>query len=198
MSTLHPSYVDEEFEGIVGSHSGLYISIESQKRIDDLNERINRRLECDQPLPVLFDPRSVPTKYSQFPIIESRNKRGDSMDVVGNRIVQRPRSANYYDVNKTFAPLNRRGPTNYFLANVDTETVLQNRHVAYQKFADQGVYVPHSSSDLYKVEAVGRQEEQTHPALFVKQEYSTSGSKVASLVGREMFHNNTRTQLRGL
>lgn len=185
--SIYPSSVDSEFEGVPGSHSGLYISIASHQRVNELNDRISSRVECDQPLPVLFDPRAVPTKYSHFPIIDRRVKKS------GDKSQMLP-----YDVNKNFAPLGRRGPVNYFLANVDTETVLQNRHVAYQKFADQGVYVPHSSSDLYKVEAAGRQEEQTHTALFAQQQYATSGSRVASLVGRDMFHNNTRTQLRGL
>ncbi len=183
MSHLQPSPVD--FVGVEGAHSGLMVG--GHQRLDEINHRISSRVACDQPLPVQYDPRPVPTKYAQFPMIDRRAKPSVKVE---------PTPA--YDPNAAFAPLHRRGPVKYALANVDTETVLQNRHVTYQKFADQGVYVPNSNSDLYRVEAVGRQEEQTHPALFFQQEYATSGSHVASLVGRDLFHNNTRTQLRGL
>lgn len=185
---FQPSSVD--FDGsVAGSHSGLMVG--GFQRVDELNDRISSRIASDHVLPVQFDFRPVATKYSIFPMIDRRAKP----------TVPLPKSScpnGVYDVKTTFAPMQRRGPTQYGLDNVDTETVLQNRHVVYQRHADQGVYVPHSNSDLYRVEAVGRQEEQTHPALFLKDQYSTSGSNIASLVGRELFHNNTRTQLRGL
>ena len=190
-SHFQPSSVD--FDGTVaGSHSGLMVG--GFQRVDELNDRINSRMASDHVLPVQFDFRPVSTKYSIFPMIDRRAKP----------TVPLPRSAGpngpngLYDVKTSFAPMQRRGPVQYGLDHVDTETVLQNRHVAYQKYADQGVYVPDSRSDLYRVEAVGRQEAQTHPSLFSKDQYATSGSNIASLVGRELFHNNTRTQLRGL
>lgn len=182
---FQPSSVD--FDGTVaGSHSGLMVG--GFQRVDELNDRISSRVASDHVLPVQFDFRPVATKYSIFPMIDRRAKPTVPL--------HRPNGG--YAVNTTFAPMQRRGPVEYGLANVDTETVLQNRHVAYQKYADQGVYVPHSNSDLYHVEAVGRQEAQTHPALFLKDQYATSGSNISTLVGRELFHNNTRTQLRGL
>jgi hypothetical protein len=182
-SHLQPSPID--FVGVEGSHSGLMLG--GFGRVDELNDRIHQRVQSDHSLPVQYDPRAVPTKYSIFPIFDRRAKPES-----------KPPSKPTYDVQKVFAPIGRRGPVDYFLANVDTETVLQNRHVVYQKFADQSVYVPHSNSDLYRVEAVGRQEPQTHSSLFEQRTYATTGSHVAELVGRDMFHNSTRTQLRGL
>jgi hypothetical protein len=76
---------------------------------------------------------------------------------------------------------------------------LQNRHVSLQHGADQGVYVPSSSSDLYGFSAVGRQEDMGDRSLiFNRHALNTKVSEVANQVGKDTFHNNTRTQLRGI
>jgi hypothetical protein len=183
ISHFQPSPID--FVGVEGAHSGLMVG--GFGRVDELNDRIHQRVQSDQVLPMQLDPRAVPTKYSIFPMIDRRTKP-----------TEKRAAKPAYHVEQVFAPIGRKGPTEYFLANVDTETVLQNRHVVYQKFADQSVYVPNSNSDLYRVEAVGRQEAQTHSSLFEQRSYATTGSQVAGLVGRDLFHNSTRTQLRGL
>jgi hypothetical protein len=98
-----------------------------------------------------------------------------------------------------FSPATRNGPTDAYLANIDVETVLQNRHVALQHGADQGVYVPSSKSDMYGFSAAGRQEDMGERSLiFDKQSFATKVPEVANKIGRDVFQNNTRTQLRGL
>ena len=42
------------------------------ERVDELNARILGRFESDQPLQPNFSVRPVSTKYSHFPIIETR------------------------------------------------------------------------------------------------------------------------------
>jgi hypothetical protein len=153
-----------------------------------LNDRIAERQFPDRALQPNFDFRPVPTKYSHFPIIDRRTKP----DVL-------IRKEERYNTEKHFSPATSNGPVNTYLANIDLETVLQNRHVSLQHGADQGVYVPSSKSDLYGFSAVGRHEDMGERSMiFNKHDLNTKVSDIARQVGQERFHNNTRTQLRGL
>ena len=55
-----------------GVIDGLYRC--SDKRVEDLNTRIYRRNVPSGKLQPLFDPRSVPTRYTTMPIIDSKTK----------------------------------------------------------------------------------------------------------------------------
>jgi hypothetical protein len=104
-----------------------------------------------------------------------------------------------YNTATNFSPATSNGPVASYLANIDLETVLQNRHITLQHGADQSVYVPSSKSDLFGFSAVGRQEEMGERSMiFDKHSLATKVSEVARQVGQDRFHNNTRTQLRGL
>ncbi len=178
---------DYNHRGVPDSHFGLLSG--HHARTDELNDRVYSRNFSDQPLPPNFDPRPTPTKYSRFPMIERRSK-----DVQVPLEVGTP-----YQPSTNFADITGKAPVGFYLANIDTETILQNRHVAYQRHADQGVYVPDSSSDLYGFAAVGRREDLSeHDGLFKRHTLQTTGSKIAHMTGQHLFHNNTRTQLRGL
>ena len=56
---------------------------------------------------------------------------------------------NDYNPQKVFYPGDCKPPFFSILRNVDTETGLRNQFMALQK-ADQAVYVPQSTSDLYQ------------------------------------------------
>jgi hypothetical protein len=171
---------------VTGAVSGLLQG--QHARLDELDARLAERHFPDRPLQPNFDFRPVPTKYSYMPIIDRRAKPQEPI-------------ARYetYNPATNFSPATRNGPAGAYLANIDLETVLQNRHVTLQHGADQGVYVPHSSSDLYGFSAVGRQEDMGERAMiFDKYGLATKGSEIANRVGKDTFHNNTRTQLRGL
>jgi hypothetical protein len=130
----------------------------------------------------------VATKYAYLPVIDRRAR--PEVPIVNQGI---------YNTATDFSPATSNGPVASYLANIDLETVLQNRHVALQHGADQGVYVPSSNSDLYGFSAVGRQEDMGERAIiFDKHSLATRGSDIARQVGQDRFHNNTRTQLRGL
>ena len=47
----------------------------------------------------------------------------------------------------------------------EIETALRNQYFALQHGADQSIYVPSSTSDLYNFTAVGRQETQPYPGI---------------------------------
>ena len=55
---------------ILGVPVGVYYG--QNERVDELNNRMESRQFPDSPLQPNFDPRSVPTKYSKFPIINRR------------------------------------------------------------------------------------------------------------------------------
>jgi len=171
---------------IFGAVHGLWQG--QHERLDELDARLAERQFPDRPLQPNFDFRPVPTKYSYMPVIDRRAK--PQVPIVK------------YDLHNTatnFSPATRNGPVGSYLANIDLETVLQNRHVSLQHGADQGVYVPHSSSDLYGFSAVGRQEDMGERSMiFDKYSLNTKVSDVARQVGNDTFHNNTRTQLRGI
>jgi hypothetical protein len=109
-----------------------------------------------------------------------------------------------HSVSNNFNPATRNGPPDYYLNNVDVETMLRNQHVSLQKGANQGVYVPSSSSDLYNVNVmnVSGHAVNTHPHkhLFNTFQYSNNREqKVNNLkIGKDLFNNNTRTQLRNI
>lgn len=175
-----------ETDTILGATKGLWEG--QHARVDELNTRLADRHFPDQPLQPNFEARPVSTKYAHFPVIDRR-----ATPIVP--IQRAPR----YDTHTTFSPATRNGPVATYLANVDVETVLQNRHVALQNGADQGVYVPSSKSDLYGFSAVGRQEPlDERELLFQKHRLATKVSDVSMKIGQDRFNNNTRVQLRGL
>ena len=175
-----------EPQKIEGAAYGLWDG--QHGRVEELNQRLSARQFPDQPMQANFGFRPIPTKYALFPIIDRRAS-------VTVPIQRAPK----YDTSLHFSPATTKGPVATYLANVDLETVLQNRHVVLQHGAEQGVYVPSSNSDLYGFSAVGRVESLDERAmLFEKRALSTKVNDVAMMIGQDRFHNNTRTQLRGL
>jgi hypothetical protein len=174
---------------ILGVPQGVYYG--QNERVDELNTRINTRHFPDSPLEPNFDPRSIPTKYSKFPIINRRKPTHEP-------------TVPYLDYNQrvNFNPGTHRAPPSGFLNNIDTETILRNQTFALQKGAEQGIYVPSSKSDLYHVIVPkgSIDEPQPHPDLFYRQQFDQTlhPNVHGTNIGRDRFFNHTRTQLRGL
>jgi hypothetical protein len=161
------------------------ISYGQNERVDELNTRISERIHTDVPLQPNFDPRPIPTKYAHFPII---NRRADASVPVPQYGV--------YDTS-SFSAMNRRGPVEGYLKNVDLESDLRNQYYALQRGAPQREYVPASNSDLYRVEVpLTRMEPQTHPDLFRQFAFEPVTRNQSDSIGRSQFFNHTRTQLR--
>jgi hypothetical protein len=76
--------------------------------------------------------------------------------------------------------------------------MLQNRHVPLKN--ENKMYVPSTYSNMYgEFGAVGRQESlQDRQLLFTKRPLHTELPEIVNRIGQDRFHNNTRTQLRGL
>ena len=158
-----------------------------QDRVDELNRRIQSRQFPDNALRPNFDPRPVPTKYAVFPIIDRRTP------------ASLPIETNYLD-DYGFSPATQNGPAKTYLQNIDVETVLRNQTVALQRGAAQGVFVPSSNSDLYRVSLPRPSVEvsQPFPNLFNSSSFSNPASNVVSNqpIGKSTFFNHTRVQLR--
>lgn len=158
------------------------------ERVDELNDRINVRNVPGTPLKPNYDPRPVPTKYAQFPMI---NRRAPAYEPVINFLD--------HNVSVNFNPGNNRAPPAGYSNQVDTENVLRNQFFANQNGAGQHVYIPSSNSDLYKTTVISRPAEQPHPLLFQQEQFSKMlhPNVLNSAIGRSDFYNHTRTQLRG-
>ena len=158
--------------------------------VEDLNDRIFDRNHSDHALPPNIDSRPVQTKYALFPMLDKRMP------------ATVPIESNYdYSLETNFTPpIMTNGPVSGYINNVNTESTLRNQFFALQKGADQSVYIPSSNSDLYKVTVVSRPEEQPYPLLFENgiQIDKTLHPNVRNNpdIGKDLFHNNTRTQLR--
>ena len=177
--------INQSSNSIYGVAQG--VSYGQNERVDELNTRIAERQIADQPLKPQFDIRAVSTKYALFPIVDRRTQA-------------KVPHKEYLDhsVETNFCPNISRGPAIEFSRNVDTESALRSQFFALQHGAYQGVYVPSSGSDLYKVGVYGRQCEQPHNfSQFTFDQAAHPNVSNAQHVGKDTFWNNTRTQLRG-
>jgi len=157
------------------------------ERVDELNDRIASRYFSDKPLQPNYNPRPIPTKYSLFPMVNRRKE-------VKEMLVTYP-EYNGYD---NFNPGTAKAPPSGFINNIDTETILRNQAFSLQR-ADQNVYVPSSHSDLYKVEVISHPSEQPYPLLFNKFSFDQyKHPNTNNNIGKDVFSNHTRTQLRGI
>jgi len=159
-------------------------------RVEELNNRITDRTFPDVDFRPNFSPRPVMTKYSLLPIIDQRQTATVKID---------PYLDYYPEV--MFNPGNARGPVSGYLNRVDLETDLRNQTrplVPVDVVGNQ--YIPSLSSDLYSVTVSSSKPViQTHPGLFDKFDYQSSTTNLeGTMVGNDLFNNNTRIQIRGL
>ena len=176
---------NEVYKNINGIPSGAYIG--QFERTTELDNRILERNFPSAPLEPNYDPRPISTKYSLMPALAGRKPNAEP-------------KMNYekYNVHNTFNPCNDGAPVNGFLNNVEHETYLRNQYFALQK-GDKQNYVPKSSSELYNDYVFEKEGgEQPHPELFKKNNFINNRAGHSGLdgIGRDIFHNNTRTQLR--
>ena len=110
-----------------------------------------------------------------------------------------PIEPNYdYSLHKSFTPpVEQIAPVSGFINNVGIESDLRNQNYALHKGNDQSVYVPSSDSDMYKVYIPSKPSEQPHPGLFDRYELCQKTHPIVNdNIGKDRFHNNTRTQLK--
>ncbi len=156
-----------EFKPIYGLPVGLMRG--QHDRVDELNNRILDRAFDNKPVKPVFNPRATSTKYTLFPILDRRPKIHLEHDPVGQ--------------------------------NVETETDLYGRTERIGVYDSGSKYLPSLDSDMYKV-TVGKPTDQP-PAeralLFTRPIFNNSvhPNIASSQIGKNVFNNHTRTQLRG-
>ena len=164
-----------------GVVNGVYFC--NNDRDAELNRRLMERNIPSAPLQPQFSHRPVSTKYSLLPILDRRAPTKVPLDKCAN-----------FTVDTVFNPGNTQSPWQGFSTKVDTESCLRNQFFALQK-CEQSNWVPSSNSDLYKVEAVGRQEQQRFPLLFKEEKFSPFNTNTCNL-GKDLFNNSVRVQLK--
>jgi hypothetical protein len=160
-----------------GVPEGVYYG--QNERVDEVNDRISSRQFSDQPLQPSFDMRPMPTKYSLFPVINRRKEVKEQLH-------------NYPDYNckSNFNPATTAPPCGFF-NHIDIETNLRNQQI------NKPVFVPELNGDLYKVKVVSRHSVQPHSLLFTPLDlYNPNPNMINKNIGKDLFSNHTRTQLR--
>lgn len=160
-------------------------------RLQEINDRTLSRFVPDAALPPNFDPRPAMTKYTIFPMLDNRMP------------AHVPIEANYGSSNVFSPPVMQCGQVAGYQRSVDVEADLRGQLYANNNNCnDATVYVPDSTSDMYRVAPVGGQGTGTntlHPMLFQQFQWENAvhPNLVNSNVGSAILFNSTRTQLRG-
>lgn len=188
------SIISEVDEPIINSSYPEYLYYGQFERTDDIDKRIyERTLSTDIQLRPNFDPRPLNTRHAIFPMEDPPEKKRAFVPI---------RKYLEYDTTNTFSPIQSKGPVEGYLRNINTESSLRNQFFGLQHGAIQSSYIPSSTSDLYNVQVpyVLNGVEQPFPLLFEKNKYHTSGNEKIhnSSIGKEIFNNATKQQLRGL
>jgi len=153
---------------------------------DEINDRMSMRIVPDTGLQPNFDPRPVSTKYSLFPIIDRRTEA---------TVMKEYHDA--YTPSSNFNP-GDSAPVNGFLDNVSIESELRGNSYKLTGGDLGHKFIPSTSGPLYN-NMVGNPldiADSTHHLLFKKEEYVQSVSNLHPSIGKDIFHNNTRVQLR--
>jgi len=171
-----------------GVHTGVQYG--QHDRVDELNDRIQKRYFSDKPLAPNFSSHPIMTKYSRFQIADRRAPYEEQI-----------KKLEPHTLESNFSPATHRGPPFTMLTNIDMESALRNQTVAYQRTPLQSVWVPDSSSELYNVRVPSTPGHNPHPSLFYHQQIQSTPREesVQSMnIGKDLFNNSTRTQLRSL
>ena len=171
-------------------------------RVEELNRRMSDRFFPSCFInPVMNDCRATPTRYVHFPV----QLRAPCVDPSSSPSSGGAGKLEYTPEN-CFAP-NVKNPPD-FARKVDVETNLRNQYFALQRGADQSIYVPATTSDLYQQQQARSLESS---GLLGKDRdlsavtnwcdilrHSGGGTLVINntVIGTDALNNNTRTQLR--
>lgn len=161
----------------------------SSQKQNTMNNRAYSRNIPSQPLQPYLDSRSVLTKYSIMPVVDPRKQNAIPLIQTAT-----------YTPEKIFNPGNDFAPWSGYALNVNTESELRNQIYGLQK-CSQSVYVPDSTSDLYKVEwtNLGNTYNQPFPDLFRTEKYSPfNPNPQPNKIGFSLFNNATRQQVKDL
>ena len=137
-------------------------------RTDELNSRIASRLYPDLVIPQSISPQPTETRQTVFgKSVDPRNLDKNVAAINGFSLAASSIHDNFI--------CGDGGEPLWFLANIDTESVLRNQTFALQKDCPQSTYMPASNSELYRPTVPinsGPILEQPHPFLFERTRFS--------------------------
>jgi len=163
---------------------GAYLC--GKNRTEELNKRIYSRNVSSGPLQMNYDPRAVGTKFVRMPVLDCRMPSNTPCE-------RRP----VYNTRFMFAGSSQGLPFNGMQARIDTESELKNIIFPLQN-APQAKFIPSSHSDLYNTQYLtprSHNNSETNTLLFKQETFSKFNPNHCG-VGKEMFNNNTRVQIR--
>lgn len=152
----------------------------------ELSDRIYERNVPSQTLAPQFSMRAVPTKYSHFPIVDPRPP-AERVPIKNQPV---------YNVETVFNPGTAQAPWSGFSSNIDGESRLRNQFFALQH-NDQRDYVPSTKSDMFESVIPVKQNEQSHPLLFKKEEFNKFNANPHE-TGQSQFNNHTRQDIKNI
>ena len=158
--------------------------ITSQEILNKINEKIYNRNIPSSILEPYFSLRPVSTKFQVFPVIDNNIECSVKLENYRN-----------YNIEKIFNPGNNTAPWSGYSNNVNIESVLRNQFFALQR-CNQSEYIPCSKSTLYnldKLESINNLDKFTVDEF---KEFNPNPN--INIVGRNIFHNNTRQQIKSI
>lgn len=159
----------------------------NQNRTTELSSRMYKRNVPSGPMQMNYDPRAVSTKFICMPIIDCKKPTFTPCE-------RRP----VYNTELMFAGSTTL-PFNGYQSNVDTESKLKNIIFPLQD-CPQSQFIPNSKSDLYNTSYLTPNVQKTKMTneLLFKQEKFNSFNPNGCNLGQDIFHNNTRVQVKNL
>ena len=157
-----------------------------QNRTQELSDRIYKRNVPNVPLSMNYDPRPVSTKFVQFPIVDCRLP---SMVPCQRRPV--------YNNRVMFAGSSTSLPFNGYQNNIDTESKLKDIIFPIQS-CPQAKFIPSSGSDLYNTQYLTPNiptVKMTNNLLFKQESFAPFNPNTCN-IGKNIFNNNTRVQVK--
>ena len=160
----------------------------NQYRTTQLSNRIYERNVPGVPLQMGYGPRPVDTKFKRFPILDCHLPAYTPCE-------RRP----IYNTRHMFAGSSQALPFNGFQAKVDTESALKNIIFPLQA-CPQAQFIPGSKSDLYNTTYLTppiQTTKMTNELLFKQEKFSPFNPNMCN-IGKDIFNNNTRVQVKNL
>lgn len=177
-----------------------YVYYGNFERTDEIDKRIFDRIRSEVSYQPKFDIRGANTRQSIFPIVPPIQSTPNNLKVSIQKNIP-------HDPTKVFSPIQTIGkPIEPFFERINVESSLRNQFFALQHGAEQGVYIPSSNSDLYVVSVPKNNNlREENPFMYLYntkkdgETYKTTmNTNLINSIGKNVFNNATKQQMRGL
>lgn len=163
------------------------VYVKDDSRVQNLNNRIFSRNSPSHTLQSQYDPRPQSTKYTRMPVFDKYKD-----EKVVN--IQREKE---YDQGSQFNP-GTKAPYSGYATHVDHESQVKNMFMIQQKYSNQCIYIPSSTSDLYHHSVPNdRPELNPHQLLSKTEQWKPFNPDIYN-IGTERFRTHTRQRLKNI